>query len=84
MERKTALVVGVTGLVGFNLAKRLIQEGWCVYGISRRKPDYLPSSVNHVSVDLTNRDESKKLLAPLHSITHVFFATWLSKVRPGV
>ncbi len=42
MADKVALVVGVTGIVGLNLAKRLLRENWKVYGLSRKKPDYLP------------------------------------------
>ena len=42
MAQKVALVAGVTGIIGMNLAKRLLKENWKVYGLSRRKPDYLP------------------------------------------
>ena len=76
----TALVVGVTGVVGLNLAKRLVKEGWIVYGTSRKRPDYLPTEVNHVAVDLTDREGTAKTLAQLSSITHVFFTSWVNKV----
>ena len=42
MAPKVALIAGVTGIIGMNLAKRVIKENWKVYGLSRRKPDYLP------------------------------------------
>ena len=47
MAPKVALVAGVTGIIGMNLAKRLIKENGKVYGLSRRKPDYLPKVCIH-------------------------------------
>lgn len=35
MSDRTALMVGSTGIVGQNLARRLIDGGWRVAGLSR-------------------------------------------------
>ncbi len=51
MRERNALIVGVTGIVGRNLADRLLEEGWTVYGLARRpeaapcRPRPLPPSI---------------------------------------
>ena len=76
MSKKTALVVGATGIVGLNLAGLLNQQaGWVVYGMSRR-PATAAGNVIPLSADLQNEESvvrAVKDLAP----THVFLATWL-------
>jgi nucleoside-diphosphate-sugar epimerase len=72
---KHALIVGVTGINGHNLAKHLLNKGWKVSGISRKAPTNLPK-VSHVSLDVTDRAAVIKTLAGLKP-THVFFATWM-------
>lgn len=39
--RKTALITGISSGLGRGLAEILLEEGWTVYGISRRKPEQL-------------------------------------------
>ena len=34
-----ALIVGATGIIGGNLAKELLANGWTVYGLSRDPKD---------------------------------------------
>jgi nucleoside-diphosphate-sugar epimerase len=77
MSGRVALVAGVTGVVGMNLAQRLLREGWKVYGISRRKPAYLPVGIHHLAVDLTEEETCKARLSPVTDVTHVFYATWV-------
>ena len=49
--RKSALIVGSTGITGGNLATRLIEQGWSeVYGLARR-PEERPG-LTPVSKDL--------------------------------
>lgn len=79
MAQKTGLVIGVTGIVGLNLAKRLIKENWKVYGLSRKKPDYLPKEIQHVAVDLLKEDVCKEKLPSLKGIEYVFYSTWVNK-----
>ena len=33
---RTALIAGVTGIVGNNLAHQLLSNGWQVYGLARK------------------------------------------------
>eukprot|EP00898_Chlorokybus_atmophyticus_P007380 jgi/Chlat1/7643/Chrsp64S07115 len=77
--QRVALIVGVTGIVGNNLARRLTEQGtWKVYGLSRRRTDFLPSGVTHISADLRNAGDCANKLGGdvARSITHIFYATW--------
>jgi nucleoside-diphosphate-sugar epimerase len=69
-----ALVVGVTGISGGNLAQRLLADGWEVLGLARR-PDGLADRITPVVADLQNAGSVAAAVrgtAP----THVFFTTW--------
>lgn len=74
MNGRNALVVGVTGIVGGNLAERLVADGWTVYGLARR-PERAPAGVVPVKADLDHEDQVEAVLAGL-SISHLFQATW--------
>ena len=52
-----------------------------MYGISRRKPDFLPDALQHISLDLLNAEECRSKLKPLTDITHVFCCAWINKVK---
>jgi nucleoside-diphosphate-sugar epimerase len=69
-----ALIVGITGISGRNLAEHLLAEGWDVTGISRHAPQGLPDA-HHVHVDLTNGSAVDAALRDAQP-THVFFCTW--------
>src|SRR5581483_8297488 len=69
-----ALVVGVTGISGGNLARRLLDDGWEVLGMSRRPRD-LDTRITPLAADLQDREAVTAAVrgtAP----THVFFTTW--------
>ena len=73
MSRR-ALVVGVTGISGGNVARRLLGEGWEVLGLCRRPQD-VDDGITPLSADLLKADEVETVVrgtAP----THVFFTTW--------
>ncbi|MGN6609215.1 MAG: SDR family oxidoreductase [Jatrophihabitans sp.] len=73
MER-TALVVGVTGIAGYNIATALVADGWRVVGLSRQ-PRYEIPGVEHVYADVLDRASVETVTAGL-GISHLFFATW--------
>lgn len=73
MER-SALVAGVSGIVGNTLARHLVAEGWTVHGLARR-PAALPG-VHPVAADLTEAGTLRDALAALRP-SHVFITTWL-------
>ena len=72
---KTALIVGVTGIVGGNLADLLISEGsWTVYGMARRPGQR--KGVVSLAIDLQDADAVASALNDIRP-THVFLAAWL-------
>jgi len=69
-----ALVVGVTGIGGGNVAQRLLADGWDVMGLCRRPVDLDPR-ITALTADLEDVDAVAAAVrgtAP----THVFFTTW--------
>ncbi len=71
----TALIAGVTGIVGSNLAHQLLADGWKVYGLARR-PSADIGGVNFIAADLLDSAALRSAVANLKP-THVFITTWL-------
>jgi len=71
----TALVVGASGIVGNNLARRLRDRGWEVLGLARRPPSDI-AGLRPVAADLLDPNALRAGLQGLEP-THVFLATWL-------
>jgi nucleoside-diphosphate-sugar epimerase len=71
---RTALVVGVTGIAGYNIAQTLIADGWRVVGLSRA-PRYEIAGVEHVYADVHDQASVEAATAG-RGITHLFFSTW--------
>ncbi|CAH1791755.1 unnamed protein product [Owenia fusiformis] len=82
MSSGTALIAGVTGVVGISLARRLVSTDWKVYGLSRRQSDFLPGGVNHILCDLQDASKCADGLKTLKDVTHVFYTTWVSTMDP--
>jgi nucleoside-diphosphate-sugar epimerase len=75
MAMKTALIVGVTGVVGRNLADLLISDkDWTVYGASRRPSQR--EGILPIAVDLQDAAAVTTALKDVKP-THLFLATWL-------
>ncbi len=70
-----ALVVGITGIVGNNLARQLVGNNWQVSGLARR-PESGISGVTSIAADLLNVDQLRAALENVRP-THVFLCTWL-------
>ena len=70
-----ALVVGATGIAGSNLATKLIEKGWTVFGLSRNPKNDI-EGLQPIAADLLN---TESLISALSEIapTHVFFTTWM-------
>ena len=83
--KKTALIVGVSGIVGLNLAELLCgpdcNDTWTVYGISRRNPDFLPKGLQHIACDLEDADLCKNVLSKYSTFTHVFYCSWQNRIK---
>jgi nucleoside-diphosphate-sugar epimerase len=72
-----ALIAGVTGLIGSNLAEHLISKGWEVYGIAR-KPQSNVAGVRLIAADMLEPEALRASLAGIEP-THVFFTTWVRR-----
>lgn len=75
MAKKTALVVGATGIVGRNLVACLESKNdWEIYGISRN-----PSEQQGLTSLAADLQDANSVEAALQSIspTHVYLTTWL-------
>ncbi|CAN0854780.1 (S)-8-oxocitronellyl enol synthase CYC2 [Linum grandiflorum] len=81
-SENVAVIFGVTGLVGREIAKKLISTAeWTVYGVSRR-PDKLPirsPDYHFIPCDLLNPLDTQTKLSPISNlVTHLFWVTWAS------
>ncbi|CAO4154646.1 hypothetical protein LPLAFNJD_LOCUS4246 [Methylorubrum aminovorans] len=70
----TALIAGVGGIVGNNLARHLVARGWTVEGLARRPPDI--AGVTPIAADLLDPAALARALEG-HAPSHVFITTWL-------
>ena len=75
MVDHTALVVGASGIIGGNLARELIADGWTVYGLARN-PGGDVAGMLPVAADLLEPASVKTALADV-APTHVFLTTWM-------
>lgn len=79
-----AIIFGVTGLVGKELAGILAsKKTWKVYGVAR-KPGIISFRDQHpdchfISCDLLNPLEAQQKFSSLRDVTHVFWVTWASQ-----
>jgi nucleoside-diphosphate-sugar epimerase len=72
-----AVIAGATGIVGNNLAARLVSKGWEVYGLARNPQSGIPG-VRPVAADLLKPEELRTALAGVDP-THVFIASWVRR-----
>jgi nucleoside-diphosphate-sugar epimerase len=71
---KAALIVGAGGIVGGNLAERLLAQGWTVHGLARR-PSFRQADLKPIAADLTDAESTGKALDGL-DVSHVFISAW--------
>ena len=72
---QSALIAGVSGIVGNNLARHLLQQGWEVNGLARRPPADI-EGLHPVAADLLDPAGLQAALQALRP-SHVFITTWL-------
>ena len=71
-----ALVAGGLGVTGRALTNYLSTlSEWDVVAISRRTPEF-ETSVSYISLDLTDAEACKLVLADVKDVTHIFFAAY--------
>jgi nucleoside-diphosphate-sugar epimerase len=71
----SALVVGVSGIVGNALARHLIEQGWQVSGLARRPPQDI-AGLRPIAADLLDPEALRAALRQVHP-SHVFITTWM-------
>jgi nucleoside-diphosphate-sugar epimerase len=71
---KSALIAGVSGIVGNNLARRLVADGWEVFGLARRPGEI--EGMKPVAGDLLDPASLKAALGDLRP-SHVYVTTWM-------
>ncbi|XP_043713730.1 (S)-8-oxocitronellyl enol synthase CYC2-like [Telopea speciosissima] len=77
-----ALIFGVTGIVGKELARTLATRvGWKVYGIARKADELQIPSSNYqfISCDLLDPIQTTEKVSLLEDVTHVYWITWASQ-----
>ena len=72
---RLALIAGVSGIVGNNLARRLLRQGWEVSGLARHPPADI-EGLHPVTADLLDPAGLRAAVEGLHP-SHVFVTTWL-------
>ena len=75
--KSRAVIAGVTGLLGSNLAEHLVSAGWEVHGIAR-KPRGDIVGVHPIAADLLDPEALRSALAGVDP-THVFITTWVQR-----
>lgn len=76
MQDQRALIVGVTGIAGGNLAEHLHDVGgWDIHGLSRRPPKGCSWLASHTA-DLMDAEATVAALKDV-APSHVFYCTWL-------
>ena len=61
--KKKILILGISGFLGYNLAKKCLNLNWRVYGVSKSKPKKIRYSkkINYIHFDLSKKWNFKKL-----------------------
>ena len=71
----TALIAGVSGIVGNNLAEHLVSTGSTVLGLARRPTSDL-ANLEPIAADLLDPESLRRALAG-HRPSHVYVTTWM-------
>lgn len=76
-QKNVALVAGASGIVGRQLVKTLLHNGWEAIGLSRQALSH-PDGIPVVNVDLLDAKDSARALQSLSRVTHLFYSAWVN------
>jgi len=74
-SRKTALVIGATGIIGRTIAEELAGGDWNIIAVSQSGAP-VPGAQTSISADLLNRQAALERLAGAKDATHLFYAAY--------
>lgn len=78
-DRKTALVIGATGVIGRTLVRHLdTLHDWSTIAVSRRPPGY-ETRARHLAADLDDAADCRAKFADLPDVTHVVYAAYTDR-----
>jgi GDPmannose 4,6-dehydratase len=86
MDKKVALITGITGQDGSYLAEFLIEKGYEVHGLMRRSSSFNTARIEHLYLDEWVRDMKKSRLVNLHWADMTDSSSLIrviSKIRPN-
>lgn len=86
MDKKIALITGITGQDGSYLAEFLIEKGYEVHGLMRRSSSFNTARIEHLYLDEWVRDMKKSRLVNLHWADMTDSSSLIrviSKIRPN-
>ncbi|UYL09659.1 NAD(P)H-binding protein [Bdellovibrio sp. SKB1291214] len=88
MKKKTALVLGVSGGIGGEIAKALIADGWVVKGLVRKENEKLAERVEFIIGDALNAADvlnaAKGVDAIIHAVNPPGYKNWSQLVLPMI
>ena len=64
MKKKTILIIGATGFIGYHLAKKCIEKKWKVESISSQKPPKKRhlKNIKYFICDISDKDKLKNTI----------------------
>jgi len=78
MAKKVALIAGIGGMCGSNMARLLAEAGgWEIVGISRRKPE-IDVPHTHIALDMLDPAQCRDKLAGKGEVTHLFWTALIN------
>ena len=78
-DRKTALIIGATGVSGRSLLAHLeTRPDWNIVAVSRTPPDF-QTRARHVSADMMDARACREAFAACRDVTHVFYTAYADR-----
>lgn len=77
---RRALVTGASSGIGAAITQRLLDAGWHVLGMSRTAPEIRHAHLEHLPVDISDRDALAQALGTVGSVDAIVHAAGILRV----